>query len=503
MSMMFSDARLVCPLDPMPPDAPAVDDGSRILMRGQVWQQALGIAQALRQRGIQPGDNIALLMENRSEFWEAILGAMLAGAWLTPVNWHLASAEIEYVLKDSQAKLVMASGQFRAQPKVPVLCADDDWPQPAYNGWPLPEEPAGGLMLYTSGTTGRPKGVRRASPATLGEWLQAGRQFGKTLGLEGAGPHLVTGPLYHAAPLLFALYDFLNGAEILIMPRFDARRALALMQSRRVVCTHWVPTMFVRALQLPASERPAAFPALRCALHGAAPIAPAIKRQMIEWWGPVLVEYWGGSESGTCTRVDTAEWLRVPGTVGRALSNYEIWAEDEQGQRLPPGETGLLMIRHRQLDEPFRYWRDPVKTAATLVAPGVFSLGDIGHVDEQGYVFLSDRASNMIISGGVNIYPAEIEQVFISHPGVVDVAVFGIPHEEWGEEVKVLVQWAEDIVDTSQLSDALLCYAREKLAKYKLPKQIDFVTELPRTDSGKIYVRALRAAYWQGHERMI
>jgi acyl-CoA synthetase (AMP-forming)/AMP-acid ligase II len=370
---------------------------------------------------------------------------------------------------------------------------------------PMPlDGPAGGNMIYTSGTTGRPKGVKRARPPALGPALENFRRLGRNVGLDGSGPHLVTGPMYHAAPLMFAVYDLANGAPMLIMPRWDERACLRALAEREVAHTHLVPTMFVRLLRLPDEER-ATFraPALDLVLHGAAPVSVAVKRRMIEWWGPILVEYWGGTEGGVTTLIDSTEWLAHPGSVGRALPAFEVWAADEAGQRLPPGEPGELLCRHATLERVFEYHGDPEKTAAAHPAPNVFTLGDVGRVDEEGHVYLLDRKSAMIISGGVNIYPAEVEQVLLEHPAVADVAVFGIPDDEWGESVKAAVELAPGFEASEALEREVLAFAREHLAGYKVPRSVDFEPELPRHPSGKLYTRRLRERYWEGRERRI
>jgi long-chain acyl-CoA synthetase len=359
-------------------------------------------------------------------------------------------------------------------------------------------------MIYTSGTTGKPKGVRRSKPAALGDALVAWRRAGSAIGLDGSGPHLVTGPLYHAAPLLFGVYDLLNGAPLVVMPRWDEQRALALLARRAIHHTHLVPTMFVRLLRRSEEERRAfAAPSLHLVLHGAAPIAPSVKERMIAWWGPVLVEYWGGTESGVVTLIDSREWLAHAGSVGRALPHWEVFAVDDEGRRLPPGETGALYSRHRDLAEPFVYHRDAEKTARAYLEPGVLTLGDVGFVDGDGFVFLCDRKSHTIISGGVNIYPAEIEQALIAHPAVADVGVFGIPDDEWGESVKAAVELAPGYEASPALAEEILAFARDRLAGYKVPRSIDFERALPRHPTGKLLVRELRERYWRGRERRI
>jgi long-chain acyl-CoA synthetase len=361
-------------------------------------------------------------------------------------------------------------------------------------------------MIYTSGTTGRPKGVKRRAAATVADAIEGQRRYGRTIGLDGAGPHLVTGPLYHSAPLMYAVYDQQNGAPVVVMPRFEERELLRLVAAHGVAHSHLVPTMFVRLLRLPDEERAAFDPSpLRVVLHGAAPITPAVKRRMIAWWGPVLVEYWGGSEGGVTTLVGSHEWLAHPGTVGRALPQWEVFAADAAGRRPGPGEEGLLYSRHRTEPRAFAYHGDEAKTARAYLPgdPHAFTLGDIGRVDADGYVYLTDREASTIISGGVNVYPAEIERVLAEHPAVADVAVFGVPDDEWGESVKAAVQLAPGLAPAPALADAILAFAREHLAGYKVPRSVDFEAELPRTPAGKLYVRRLRDRYWKGRARRI
>jgi long-chain acyl-CoA synthetase len=365
--------------------------------------------------------------------------------------------------------------------------------------------PAGGNMIYTSGTTGRPKGVQRARASTLAAALAAQRAYAHAIACDGSGPHLVTGPLYHAAPLMYAVYDQACGAPVVVMPRWEERAALRLLAEREIHHTHLVPTMFVRLLTRVPEEERRAFqaPALHTVLHGAAPIAPNVKRQMIEWWGPILYEYWGGTEGGVTTFLSSAEWLAHPGSVGRAVPHYEVFAVDEAGRRLPPGEEGALYARHARTPQVFAYHGDAGKTAGAFLDPMTHTLGDIGRVDADGWVYLSDRRANLIISGGVNIYPAEIEAVLQEHPAVADVGVFGIPDEEWGEQVKAAIELQPGHEPGPELERAILAFARERLAGYKVPRSIDFERELPRTPAGKLAVRRLRDPYWEGRERRI
>jgi len=494
------------------PDGLALDDLTRQRSWAELANRCTRIAHLLRDvLGLRPNDHAAMLMRNRVEGVELTLGAILAGVWFTPINHHLQAAEMTYIIEDAGAQVVFTDTEHEAiarqsaAPHVMLAGAELDAAVAAVSDEPLPlDGPPGATMIYTSGTTGRPKGVKRARAATVGAALSAAAMAGTALGLDGRGPHLVTGPLYHAAPLLFALYDQLNGAPVVIMPRWDALGMLRLIRERAVRHTHLVPTMFVRLLRLNDDVRAAVdVSSLRLVLHGAAPVAATVKHRMIDWWGPILVEYWGATEGGFCTLVDSADWLAHPGTVGRATANFEVFAVDTQGRRLAPGAGGVLYCRHKYLEHVFDYHGDPEKTAAAYLEPGVFTTGDVGRVDADGYVYLTDRAASLIISGGVNIYPAEIEQILQQHPAVADVCVFGVPDDEWGEAVKAAVE----LIDGRQPSPALECdileFARARLAGYKVPRSIDFEEHLPRHPTGKLHTRLLRERYWKGRERNI
>jgi len=494
------------------PEGVALDDLTRRRTWAEFLDRATRIAHLLRDElRLKPDDHVALLMGNRIEFVELTLAAMLAGVWITPVNWHLKAGEAAYVIEDSGARVLFteeshlpmarrsagSSALLRLDELESALANASDEPMPA-------DGPSGGTMIYTSGTTGRPKGVKRGRPPTLGAALSEIAGKATAFGLDGSGPHMVTGPLYHAAPLLFAFYDQVNGAPLVILPQWDDARALELLQEHGIRHTHMVPTMFVRLLNLPDATRSRFDPsALRLVLHGAAPMSVAVKRRMIDWWGEVLVEYWGATEAGTTTLVDSAEWLAHPGTVGRALPSFEVFAVDEKGQRLAPGEVGVLYCRHKHLRQVFEYHGAPEQTAEAHPEPFLFQIGDIGRVEEDGYVYLSDRKSNMIISGGVNIYPAEIEQIMQEHPAVADVAVFGIPDPEWGEAVKAAVELVPGMPPSPELEGEIRAFARERLADYKVPRSIDFESALPRFPTGKLHVRLLRDRYWKHHDRSI
>jgi long-chain acyl-CoA synthetase len=496
-------------------DPIALDDGTRRRSSAELADRVARQARLLREGlGLAPGAHAALLIGNRAEAVEGVLAAIHAGIWMTPMNWHLTPDEVAYVVRDSGARVLFTDPEHEATARAAapqgavVLVAGEELEAALATSRdePMPlDGPAGGNMIYTSGTTGRPKGVRRRVPATLGAALDAQRAYARAIACDGSGPHLVTGPLYHAAPLMYAIYDHACGAPIHVLPRWDEGRALAWLAEREVHHTHLVPTMCVRLLKRLSEQERAAFraPALHTVLHGAAPIAPDVKRRMIEWWGPIFYEYWGGTEGGVTTFVDSREWLAHPGTVGRALPHFEVFAVDDAGRRLPPGAEGALYARHTSMPDLFAYHGDPQKTADAFLDPHTHTLGDVGSVDAEGFVHLADRKSHTIISGGVNIYPAEIEAVLQAHPAVADVAVFGIPDDEWGEQVKAAVELAPGHAASPALAAELIAFARSHLAGYKVPRSIDFEDALPRTPAGKLYVRRLRDPYWSGRTRRI
>ena len=496
-------------------DEIAVDDGTRRRTFGDLLDRSHRFADFLRYEvGLPAGGHVSFLMGNRVEVIELLLGAILAGQWVTPVNWHLAEEEIDYVVGDSGSRILVVDDRYASvaarvtekQPETRVIRVGEELDRLLDDVTLRPldlDAPAGGNMIYTSGTTGRPKGVKRSPAPSVGAALANHAKMASAVGLDGSGPHLITGPMYHAAPLMFAVYDNANGAPIVIMPHWDEADALELIMRQQIVHAHFVPTMFVRLLRLSDAERSAFKCPLRVALHGAAPISVSVKRRMIDWWGPVLVEYWGGTEGGVNTLIGSREWLEHPGTVGRALPAFDVFAVDDRGDQMPAGGIGDLYCRSSVSDRPFEYHGDSEKTASAYLEPGVFTIGDIGFVDDDGYVHLADRRSNMIISGGVNIYPAEIEQVLQEHPAVADVGVFGIPNDEWGESVKAAIELREGHRPSPELTEEILAHARIHLAGYKVPRSIDFEQELPRHASGKLYIRRLRDRYWAGRDRSI
>ena len=482
-----------------------IDDLGTVRAFGELLERATRLGHAMRDAGMPIGGHIGTLTENRAEYFELYLAAILSGVWLVPINGLLSSTEVDYVVADADLALVFAEDELAhlVSDSRPVVRFGDEFEAMVAAGGTTPfpaDGPPGSRFSYTSGTTGHPKGVKRAIPATVAEMLRVQARAGADVALDGDGVHLVTGPAYHAAVGGFALFDLCNGATLRIMRRFDAARTLELIETERVRRTHLVPTMMVRMLRLDDEEQGRDLSSLDVVLHGAAPIAPTIKQRMIDWLGPILIEYWGTSEAGVFTRVDSADWLTRPGTVGRPVPGFEVFAVDDSGERLPPDKVGRLFCHTPGRNEPFVYWNAPEKTAAAYLRPGVFTMGDMGRVDDNGWIFLADRATNMIITGGVNVYPAEVEQALLEHPAVVDVAVFGIPDEEWGEQVKAAVEFA-----TGQSADdtALIAFARNRLGRHKVPRSIDVHDRLPRQPNGKLYLGTLKDPYWEGHERRI
>jgi long-chain acyl-CoA synthetase len=479
------------------PEGLAVECGPVHFTRAQLTQRSLSFATLLRDADIQADDHVALLCRNRAEVLEVVLGSLLAGVWLTPVNWHLAAAEIRFVLRDSGAKLVVVDEAHRAlvPEGVATLLLGPEYERALANAQALPLDltaPPGGTMMYTSGTSGQPKGVKRQRPSTLQAALETYRATARLVGFTAPGVHLVPGPLYHAAPLLFALYDALSGSSVVVMDRWDTEHCLALLRERGVTHVHLVPTMIVRLLRLLDARNEPTPTGLRVLLHGAAPIAPAIKHQAIRRFGPVLTEYWGATEGGVYTLLDTADWLAHPGSVGRALPSFEVYAVDDAGTRLAANERGTLVCRHRQLTTPFVYHLAPEKTRAAYVAEGVFTVGDLGHVDEQGFVYLSDRRSDLILCGGVNVYPAEVVRVLAAHAHVADLVVTGTPDDEWGERVVAVIEPTAGAVRAS-LEAELRTLCEAELARFKHPQRYVFVDQLPRLPSGKVRTQDIAA----------
>jgi long-chain acyl-CoA synthetase len=490
------------------PDAPAVTSAQGDRTFAQLNANANRLVRALRQRGVGAGDGLALMVSNRPEFPEVIAAAQRGGLRTTPINWHLTADEVAYIVGDCQARVFVADARFgevaaaaatRAGGATVRLAVGGDIPGfesydaalAPQDGGDIDDPVLGRSMLYTSGTTGRPKGVHRAEtpPASA-----VGRLFGYR---AGESRHLCTGPLYHAAPLAFSLAGPLNaGVGVVLMDRWSPEETLRLVEEERITHSHMVPTMFHRLLALPDAVREAAdVSSLRMVIHGAAPCPVSVKKAMIDWWGPVLLEYYAATE-GTGTFVTSADWLERPGTVGKPANPDHVRILDPVSSSdapLPPGEVGTVYLRAPKVGR-FDYFGDKAKTESTYRGE-YFTLGDVGYLDEDGYLFLTDRSADLIISGGVNVYPAEVEGELLGHPAVGDAAVIGVPDPEWGESVVAVVELRDGIEPSGGLAEELIEYCRANLAGFKCPRRVDFVATLPRTDSGKLYKRRLREQY--------
>ena len=479
------------------------------------------LARVLRDRGIDPGGHIAVLMENNRPFLEVLWAAQRSGLYYTAVNSHLRPAEVQYVLDDCGASALVTSAAMADVvagldlSRVPTrVAAVGEVPGFERYDALLGGEPAGPAqrgvelegreMLYSSGTTGWPKGVRKALPGRpFGDPSTVPAQIAQTMRqryrMSDDTVYLSTAPLYHASPLVSNMSVQRLGGTVVLMEKFDPRRCLELIAEHRVTHAQFVPTMFVRLLRLAEEERGRYdTSSLQLVVHGAAPCPVRVKRQMLDWWGPIIYEFYAGTEDIGGTFITPQEWLAHPGSVGRPLVECHVVGED--GEELPPGQPGVLYFAGGR---PFEYHNDTAKTASIRNDKGWRTLGDIGYRDEDGYLYLTDRAAHMIISGGVNIYPQEAENVLAAHPAVADVAVLGVPDPEMGEAVKAVVQPVDPATAGPELAADLLGYCRAELASYKCPRTVDFTAELPRDENGKLYKRLLREQYWQGHESRI
>jgi len=503
------------------PDKPALvfaDTGVAVTYR-ELDERSNRIAHALRAWGLRPGDAIAAVMANEEHFFDVFWAAIRSGLYFTPVNWHLAADEMQYVVDDCDAKVLFASARFadvvasisENLPKlerriavdgaIPGFERDRDAlaPFPTHR---LDDEREGGTMIYSSGTTGRPKGVRPTlglQPAGTGAVVPGTLGFAMFFGFDESDRYLCPGPLYHAAPLQFSQIQHRLGATVVVMERFDPERALAAIERHRVTTSQWVPTHFHRLLRLPDDvKKKYELSSLKIAVHAAAPCPIPVKEAMIEWWGPKIVEYYAGTEGGG-TLIRSDEWLAHKGSVGRHWAGGKVHILDENGGEVtePHVDGAIYFEAPEDPAARFRYHKDDAKTRATYRG-NLFTLGDVGHLDEDGYLYLTDRKSHMIISGGVNIYPQEVENCLASHPDVDDVAVIGVPHEDMGEEVKAVVQLRPGVAASDAVASDIIGWARSRIAHYKAPRSVDFVDALPRMENGKIYKRLLRDRYWQG-----
>ncbi|BAM91012.1 long-chain-fatty-acid-CoA ligase [Bradyrhizobium oligotrophicum S58] len=502
--------------------------GDRRRTHADIADHAARIASGLAQLGVRQGDCVCMLMRNDIAFIEAAYGAMRLGAYGVPVNWHFKPEEIDYILKDSATRVLIGHADLLHQlrglipsgvtvisvPTPPEILSNyridaellatpdfaialDGWlaRQSPYTG---PQVPQPQNMIYTSGTTGHPKGVRRAAP-TIEQATSAERMRALIYGLKPGARALLPGPLYHSAPNAFGLRAGRLGGALVLMPRFEPEEFLRIIQAERIDTIFMVPTMFIRLMKLPDEvRRRYDVSSLRHVIHAAAPCPADVKRAMIEWWGPVIYEFYGSTESGAVTFATSEDALNKPGTVGKVSPGAELRFLGEDGRILPQGEIGEIYSRIAANPD-FTYHNKPEKRAE-IDRDGFITSGDVGYIDPDGYVFLCDRKRDMVISGGVNIYPAEIEAVLHAVPGVHDCAVFGIPNAEFGEALMAVVEPQSGVMlDTSEIKIRL----RASLADYKVPKHIEIHDKLPREDSGKIFKRRLRDPYWENAGRKI
>jgi long-chain acyl-CoA synthetase len=483
---------------------------------GDLLAAANQLVHGLRALGLKPGDTVATVLENERAMVEVALATAQAGFYLTPINHNLTAREIGYIVGDCEARVLIASD--RAIEVCRGLEVPDEWRfatggkhvgfrsyESIKEGQPAtaPDNRSVGLVMnYTSGTTGKPKGVRRAPPPiSPDEVAERYAGFLRLFGMQpGEGVHLVVSPLYHTAVLSFCLNHLHLGHTVALMEKWTPEGMLQRIERDRVTASHMVPTHFNRLLALPDEvKRRYDLSSLRHIVHSAAPCPVHVKERMLAWWGPVIYEYYAASEGGG-TLATPSEWLAHPGTVGRAWPMSEIRVFTDEGKPCAPREVGTVYMK--MAGYKFEYYKDKQKTDAAW-RDGFFTVGDAGYLDEEGYLFLCDRKADMIISGGVNIYPAEVESVLIGHGKVSDVAVFGIPDDDWGEQVKAVVELQEGVRPSMILESELMDLCRERLAAYKCPKSIDFIDALPRDPSGKLYKRKLRDPHWKDRGRSI
>ncbi|MEN8651364.1 acyl-CoA synthetase [Streptomyces sp. 21So2-11] len=476
------------------------------------------LVHGLRAAGLERGDSFAVVLPNGVEFFTAYLAASQAGLYLVPVNHHLVGPEIAWIVADSGAKVLIAHERFADA----ATAAADEAKLPASHRYAVgalegsrpyaelldgqsestpDDRTLGWVMNYTSGTTGRPRGIRRPLSGRLPEESHLGGFLG-IFGIKAFDDnvHLVCSPLYHTAVLQFAGAALHIGHPLVVMDKWTPEDMLRLIDRHACTHTHMVPTQFHRLLALPEDVRTAYdVSSMRHAIHGAAPCPDHVKRAMIDWWGHCVEEYYAASEGGGAFAT-AGDWLKKPGTVGRAWPISELAVFDDDGNRLPPGELGTVYMK--MSTGGFSYHKDEGKTKKNRIGD-FFTVGDLGVLDEDGYLFLRDRKIDMIISGGVNIYPAEIEAALLTHPAVADAAAFGIPHPEWGEEVKAVVEVADGHPPDDALAADILALCEQRLARYKRPRTVDFIETMPRDPNGKLYKRRLREPYWEGQERAV
>lgn len=498
------------------PDKPAVlvAGTDKVLTYAELEERSTRLANALRDSGLTRGDVVGLLATNSTEIFEVYWACLRSGLYLTPINWHLAAGEVQYIVDDCDAKVLVASADLvdlalplvNAAPKVDLFLSINgeipgygDYDTFVAGGSPIAsaDQPRGADMLYSSGTTGRPKGVKPPLPIR-----QVGDPGDPYVAVFGGGYEFGTdtvyfspAPLYHAAPLRFGMVTQSLGGTVITTDRFDPEQSLRVIDEFSVTHSQWVPTHFVRLLRLPLEVREAYDVSSQShAIHAAAPCPVEVKRQMMEWFGPILHEYYASTEANGITMIGPEDWFRNPGSVGQAKLGV-IHICDDDGEEVPTGAPGLVYFERESM--PFAYHGAPEKTVSAQhpINPTWSTSGDIGTIDSGGFLFLRDRKAFTIISGGVNIYPQEIEDCLSLHPDVFDVAVLGIPDDEFGESVLAVVQLNAEVVVSDDISEQLIAHAREHIAGYKVPRRIEFVESLPRTPTGKLVKGALRQAY--------
>lgn len=494
------------------PDRPAyiLANSGEVVTYRELDLRSNQIAQLLRACGVQRGDHVAMMMKNCAEFLQVAQGALRAGVIFTPISTHLKQDETAYIITNCKAKVFFASASL-----APVATAAADAAAglgrcfsvggeiagfeslevqlEQLSDAPIADEFLGAPMLYSSGTTGKPKGVywKPHADSIHADHPMSG-SVGAFFGFGVDTIYLSPAPLYHAAPLHYNLMVLGLGGTSIIMEQFDPAQSLALIERYQATHSQWVPIMFVRMLKLPESERSGYdLSSMKCAIHAAAPCPIDVKEAMIDWWGPVIVEYYSGSEGNGFTIIDSANWLTHKGSVGQAIIG-EPRILGEKGEVLPAGEVGDVYFANSR---PFEYFDEPEKTREAFNEQGWSTMGDVGYLDEEGFLYLTDRKNFTIITGGVNVYPAEIEGLLITHDKVADVAVFGVPHPEFGEEVVAVVQPMAWTDANDETVEELSLWMRERLSTVKVPRKIDFLEQLPRMDNGKLYKRHLQDAY--------
>lgn len=481
----------------------------------ELEERSCQAAQLFRRLGVQRGDHIALLMENHPRFLEICWAAQRAGVYYTPISYYLQPDEVQYILDNCHAKVFIVSAE---QEKTAKAIRDKasgvnhfymvDGTIPGYEPWekatspmpvtPIADQSEGREMLYSSGTTGKPKGIKFPLPkGELGKAEEVVRSVGlaQFMGVTHDTVALSTAPLYHSAPLGFVMGAHRIGCTVVVMEKFEPEKSLQLIEKYKVGYSQWVPTMFIRLVKLPEAVRKKYdISSMKMAIHGAAPCPVDVKEQIINWWGPVLWEFYSGSERNGIFMISSQEWLQHKGSVGKCVDAKVHIVNDETNEELPTGEVGTIYCSQ---GPSFEYHGDVDKTRSITIRDGWTTIGDVGYLDKDGYLYLTDRKSYMIITGGVNVYPQETEDCLIQHPKVADVAVFGIPHAEMGEEVKAVVQLANHADVSSEMEKELISWCKARISSIKCPRSIDFEAELPREETGKLKKRLIKDRYWQ------